>query len=92
MENTFNGYIILGIIALLFLCMYGYSYLSVAKEQKKFDELYDQQLAKEAQRRAESKRKQDIINEKVSKFNQRRAEIQQELMLLKQPREQQKVS
>ena len=87
-----NGLVILGIIALLFLSMYGYAYLSTAmvkvklkREAKKIEE-------KEHLMRQERIKKQEIINEKVRKFSKRREEIKHELMLLEKMKMKQKVS
>jgi len=87
-----NGYVILGIIAVLFLSMYGLSYISVAREklaQKKYQE---QELEKAELRRQARLKHQEIIEEKVRKFNKRKDEIQHELVLLKKMKEKQKVS
>ncbi|WP_445732391.1 hypothetical protein [Mariniflexile sp.] len=85
-----NGYIILGIIALLFLSMYGFAYLSVLKEKIKAKKELKLDLELQERRRQESARKQAIIDEKVRKFNERKEEIHQELMLLEKMKERQK--
>jgi Flp pilus assembly protein TadB len=77
-----NGFIILGIIALLFLSMYGFAYLSVAREKMRQKRNERRAKEKEELRRQESLRKQEIIDEKVRKFNERKKEIQFELQLL----------
>ena len=87
-----NGYVILGIIALLFLSMYGYAYFSVAYEKLKQKRRLKALAEKEAIRRQESLKKQEIIDEKVRKFNERKEEIQNELLLLKKMKEKLKVS
>jgi len=87
-----NGYIILGIIALLFLSMYGYAYFSVAIVKIKQKREAKRLLVKEELRRQESLEKQKIIDAKVEKFNERKEEIQRELLLLEKMKKKQKVS
>ncbi|SFZ92771.1 hypothetical protein SAMN05428642_102972 [Flaviramulus basaltis] len=87
-----NGYVILGIIALLFLSMYGYSYLSVVREKMVQKREQKAQLDKEELRRQRRLKNQEIIDEKVRLFNKRKEEIQHELMMLERMRETQKVS
>ncbi|PWH81785.1 hypothetical protein DIS18_13990 [Algibacter marinivivus] len=87
-----NGYIILGIIALLFLSMYGFSYFSVAREKMNQKRLQQKELEKAELRRQARIKNQELIDERVRKFNQRKEEIQHELMLLKKMKEKQKVS
>jgi uncharacterized membrane protein len=86
-----NGLVILGIITLLFLSMYGYSYLSVAREKMKVKKEQKVQLEKDALRREKRLAHQAIIDEKVRKFNKRKEEIQRELKLLEKMKETQKV-
>tara|TARA_R110001583_G_scaffold61788_5_gene182268 strand:+ start:1037 stop:1306 length:270 start_codon:yes stop_codon:yes gene_type:complete len=87
-----NGYLILGIIALLFLSMYGYAYLAVALEKLKQKRAAKKLIEKEELRRLESLKKQELIDEKVRKFNERKDEIQRELMLLEKMKSKQRVS
>jgi len=87
-----NGYVILGIIALLFLSMYGYAYFSVSIVKIKQKREAKRLIAKEELRRQESLEKQKIIDAKVEKFNERKEEIQRELMLLEKMKNKQKVS
>ncbi|MCF7560479.1 hypothetical protein L3X39_07505 [Sabulilitoribacter multivorans] len=87
-----NGYIILGIIALLFLSMYGYSYLSVFREKMVQKREQKKQLEKEELRRQRRLENQKIVDERVMAFNKRKEEIQRELMLLEKMKEKQKVS
>lgn len=86
-----NGYVILGIIALLFLSMYGYAYFSVALEKIKAIREKKRIIHKSELRHQESLKKQEVIDEKVRKFNDRKEEIQKELMLLEKMKERQKV-
>ncbi|MDP5158953.1 MAG: hypothetical protein NWQ07_10280 [Flaviramulus sp.] len=87
-----NGYVILGIIALLFLSMYGFSYLSVVREKIAQKNEEKKQLEKEELRRQRRIKNQEIIDLRVSAFNKRKEEIQRELMLLERMKEKQKVS
>lgn len=87
-----NGYVILGIILLLFLSMYGFSNLSVAREKMAMKREKNKQLEKDALRREKRLKHQAVIDEKVRKFNERKEEIQRELHLLKKMKEQKKVS
>jgi hypothetical protein len=87
-----NGFVILGIIALLFLSMYGYAYLAVAVEKIKQKREANKVAEKAELRRLESLKKQAIIDEKVRKFNERKEEIQRELMLLEKMKTKQRVS
>ncbi|WP_298498934.1 hypothetical protein [uncultured Algibacter sp.] len=86
-----NGIIILSIIGLLFLSIYGFSYLSVAREKMKQKKYQQQELEKAELRRQARIRNQEFIDERVRKFNERKEEIQHELMLLKKMKEKQKV-
>lgn len=87
-----NGYLILGIIALLFLSMYGFAYYSVAREKMKQKREQKKEILKEERRRLESLKKKQIIDEKVRKFAERKKEIQFELQLLEKMKTKQKVS
>ena len=87
-----NGFVILGIIALLFLSMFGYSYLSVAIEKMSQKRIQKKELIKDDQRRQSRVENQKLIDERVRKFSQRKEEIQHELMLLNKMKEKQKVS
>jgi len=87
-----NGFIILGIIALLFLSMYGFSYFSVAMEKMKQKKILQKELDKAEVRRQARVQNQELIDERVRKFAERKEEIQHELMLLEKMKEKQKVS
>ncbi|MEP3838956.1 MAG: hypothetical protein ABJM36_15020 [Algibacter sp.] len=87
-----NGYIILGLVALLFLSIYGFSYISVAREKMIQKQLQQKELEKAQLRRQARIKSQELIDERVRKFNERKEEIQHELMLLKKMKEKQKVS
>lgn len=86
-----NGIIILSIIGLLFLSIYGFSYLSVAREKMKQKKYQQQELEKAELRRQARIRNQEFIEERVRKFNERKEEIQHELILLNKMKEKQKV-
>lgn len=78
-----HGYIILSIIALLFICMYGFAHLSTTLDkirQKKANKIEQE---KEALRLAEKARKQAIRDQKLQESIKRREEIQEELKNLK---------
>lgn len=87
-----NGYVILGIIALLFLSMYGYAYFSVFMEKVKARKNKEVESEKEAVRLEQRKKNQELIDERVRKFNERKEEIHRELMLLEKMKEKQQVS
>ncbi|MFG6687109.1 hypothetical protein ACGK9U_11030 [Mariniflexile sp. HNIBRBA6329] len=87
-----NGYVILGIIALLFMSMYGYAYFSVLKEKLRAKKNQDLKAEKEAMRLEQRKKNQELIDERVRKFNERKEEIHRELMLLEKMKEKQRVS
>lgn len=87
-----NGYVILGIIALLFLSMYGYAYFSVFMEKIKARKNKEVESEKEAVRLEQRKKNQELIDERVRKFNERKEEIHRELMLLEKMKEKQQVS
>ncbi len=87
-----NGYIILSIIALLFLSMYGYSYMTVAIEKFRLNKQKKRDIHKDELRRQQRIKNQEIRDEKFRKFNKRKEEIQHELMLLEKMKEKQKVS
>ncbi|OBQ54643.1 hypothetical protein JJL45_14620 [Tamlana sp. s12] len=86
------GFVVLGIVALLFLSMYGYSYISVAQEKAKMMKERQMRKEKEELRRERRLRHQAVIDEKVNKIAKRSEEIQRELKLLKEMKENQKVS
>ncbi len=92
LKNMENGFVILGIIALLFLSMYGYSYLSVYREKQKQNREKKKEVEKQEVRRQRRLAYQAMIDEKVEKFNKRKEEIQHELMLLEKIKNKQRVS
>ena len=86
-----NGFVILGIIALLFLSMYGYAYGSVLLEklnQRKEGKKRQKEEALRMELRAERQR---VIDEKVNRYSKRSAEIQKELELLEKMKTQENV-
>ncbi|OEJ99045.1 hypothetical protein A8C32_07665 [Flavivirga aquatica] len=87
-----NGYLILGIIALLFLSMYGYSYFSVAMEKARQTSKMNKELKKKEERLKRRDENQKIRDKKLMKFNKRKEEIQRELVLLKKMKDKLEVS
>ncbi|MFL1011246.1 hypothetical protein [Flavisericum labens] len=87
-----SGFVILGIIALLFLSMYGYSYLSVYREKMSQKQQKKKEQEKQEARRLRRLAHQATVDEKVEKFNKRKEEIQRELMLLEKMKDKQRVS
>ena len=87
-----NGYVIIGIIALLFVSMYGYSYWSVFKEKTRQKE--EGLIQKEAQekRRQDRVEKQEALLERVRVFNELKEEKRAETRLLRKVKTEQKVS
>lgn len=77
-----HGYIILSIIALLFICMYGFAHLSTTLDKIRQKRAKKLEIQKEELRRAENARKQAIRDEKLRESMRRREEIQQELKRL----------
>tara|TARA_R110002049_G_scaffold3795_5_gene27586 strand:- start:65889 stop:66170 length:282 start_codon:yes stop_codon:yes gene_type:complete len=77
-----HGYIILSIIALLFICMYGFAHLSTALDKIRQRKARKLEVEKEALRKAENARKQAVRDEKLRESMKRREEIQQELKKL----------
>lgn len=79
-----NGFLVLGIIALLFLSIYGYSYFSVYLEKQKQKKVERAIFEKKQQRREARLQSQALMEERVRKFNKRKEEIQKELISLKE--------
>lgn len=79
-----NGYVILGIVALLFLCMYGYAYASVALEKVHEKRAKKIELQKEEIRLQEKALNQKIREDKMSQLSKRSQEIKLELERLEQ--------
>ncbi|MFD1614390.1 hypothetical protein [Gelatiniphilus marinus] len=79
-----NGFVILAIIALLFLSIYGYTYGTIALEKIKEKKNEKQNMRLEEIRLEERQRRQAIRDEKLRKQNKRREEIKRELKLLEE--------
>ncbi|PKQ43600.1 hypothetical protein [Confluentibacter flavum] len=79
-----HGYLILAIIALLFISMYGYSYIPVVLEKRKEKRLKIEQEELEEARKKENLMKQELRDEKLNKSLKRSAEIKMELQQLEQ--------
>ena len=86
-----NGYVILGIVALLFLSMYGYAYASVAFEKIQEKKALKLELKKEQLRLEDKAIKQKVRDEKMSQLNKRSEEIRLELEKLEQKKTQKEV-
>lgn len=74
-----NGLLILGLIALLFLCMYGYAYGTVALEKGKLKKQQQEIERLEAKRLEERIARQKVRDEKLEKLRKRSEEIRLEL-------------
>jgi len=86
-----NGYVILGIIALLFLSMYGYAYASVTLEKMRDRKIEKIELKKEQLRLEEMALKQKARDEKLNQLNKRSEEIKLELEKLEKMKQKQEV-
>lgn len=82
--NMMNGWLILSIVALLFLSMYIYAYIFVYFERVQNKKRKKQELINEELKAQERQRKQEIIDEKVNKIAERSKQIKQELRRLEQ--------
>lgn len=76
MENSF---LIIGLIFLLFLSMYGYSYRSASLEKNRVKKLKEEQMLIQAKRKEERIARQKARNEKLEKLKRRSEEIRLEL-------------
>ncbi len=74
-----NGLLILGLIVLLFVCMYGYAYGTVAWEKMKLKRQKEELIRLEAIRQEERAIKQKERDEKLEKLRKRSEEIRLEL-------------
>jgi hypothetical protein len=74
-----NGYVIIGIIALLFLSMYGYVYASIAFENIKGKKAKKKLVKLREERRVMKLSNQIKRDEKLAKLLKRSEEIRQEL-------------
>lgn len=86
-----NGYVILGIVALMFLSMYGYAYSSVVLEKIQEKKAKRIEFEKEQLRLEEKAKKQKIREEKMDQLNKRSQEIKLELEKLEQTKQEQEV-
>ncbi|MCX7551885.1 hypothetical protein [Xanthomarina sp. F2636L] len=77
-----NGYIILSIIALMFLFFYLYSYRTVAMEDKKRKDIWEKKRQLEMIYHARRKERAEKRRQKFERFMERSKEIQQELARL----------
>lgn len=74
-----NGLLILGLIGLLFLCMYGYAYGTVALERMRIKKQQQEIERLEAIRKEERLQRQKARDEKLEKLRKRSEEIRLEL-------------
>lgn len=79
-----NGYLILALVALLFISIYGYSYMPIFLEKRKEKRLKMEEAALEEARQIEKLKKQELRDEKLNKSLKRSAEIRMELQRLEQ--------
>ncbi len=86
-----NGYVILGIVALLFISMYGYAYASVALEKIQEKKALKIELKKEQLRLEDKAIKQNARDQKMSQLNKRSEEIRLELEKLEQKKTEKEV-
>ena len=74
-----EGYIILIVIALLFLSMYAFANFSVYMEKSKRRKAKKEELKKEALRLEELARKQELRDEKWRNMEERRQEMKEQM-------------
>ena len=79
-----HGYLILALLTLLFLSMFGYSYIPVILENRREARLKVEQALLEETRRKEKLMKQELRDERLNKSLKRSAEIRMELQRLEQ--------
>ncbi|WP_324310593.1 hypothetical protein [Xanthomarina sp.] len=77
-----NGYLILSIVALMFLVIYWYSYRTVTLEDKKRKDFWDKKRHLEMAFHARLKERSERRRLKFERFMERSKEIQQELSKL----------
>ena len=82
--NMMNGWLILSIVALLFLSMYIYAYIFVYFERVQNKKRKKEELINDELKAQERQRKQELIDEKVNKIAERSKQIKQELRRLEQ--------
>lgn len=82
-----QGFVVLLIIALLFIGMYLYAYYSVYLEKLKFKKAQKLEQLRESLRLADRLRKQEIRDEKARQMKARRAERQEQFLRLKEIRQ-----
>lgn len=85
------GYVIIGMIALLFLGMYGFSYMSVIKEKNRIKEENEKRKKADEIRRNTRIKRQDALLERVRVFNEKKEEARAELISLNKRKSKQKV-
>jgi len=79
-----HGYLILALVVLLFISMYGYSYIPAILEKRKEARLKMEQTALEEARSREKLMMQELREDRLNKSLKRSAEIRMELQRLEQ--------
>ncbi|WP_162623337.1 hypothetical protein [Confluentibacter sediminis] len=79
-----HGYLILAILALLFIGIYGYSYVPIILEKRKEKQLKIEQVELQEVRKKDNLIKQELRDERLNKSLKRSAEIRKELQRLEQ--------
>jgi hypothetical protein len=79
-----HGFLILALVALLFISIYGYSYIPFILERRKIARLKIEQTALDKVKDEEKLMKQELRDERLKKSLKRSAEIRMELERLEQ--------
>lgn len=79
-----HGLLILALIALLFISMYGYSYIPIVLEKRKEVQLRMEESVLEETRKRERLMKKELREEKLNTSLKRSAEIRMELQRIEQ--------
>lgn len=77
-----NGFVIISILAAMFLFFYWYSYTTVASEDKKRNAIWKKRYEIEEAFNKRMKERAELRRQKFEKFMRRSKEIQQELIRL----------
>lgn len=79
-----HGYLILALVTLLFISMYGYSYIPLILEKRKETRLKIEEAALEEARNRERSLKQDLREGRLNRSLKRSGEIRMELQRIEQ--------
>jgi len=82
-----QGYVILIVIALLFISMWAFANFSVFMEKRKRKMAKKEEIRKEALRLEEQARKQEERNVKSKKMDERRKEMKEDLKRLEETKQ-----